>query len=171
MKSPSVRIVTLVEHRDRLSSLAQLHHDEWSNVSPFKTVEQHMNKLLSRIGPCPVPATYLLLIDDAVAGSVSLLDHDDIANLRPDLSPWLASLVVEPKHRRRGYGRALVAYCVDQARELGVPILYLYTHTHAQYYGRLGWQAIEERASGHAKVTVMQMQLAEARALAAELRR
>jgi hypothetical protein len=29
----------------------------------------------------------------------SLLEHDDIAEVRPDLSPWLASLLVVPKYR------------------------------------------------------------------------
>jgi hypothetical protein len=52
-------------------------------VSPFKTVDQHATKLLSRIGSDSVSATFILLIDRAVAGSVSLLDHDDIDNVVP----------------------------------------------------------------------------------------
>jgi hypothetical protein len=47
-------------------------------VSPFKTLDRHAEKLRSRIGPNSIPATYILLIDNAVAGSVSLLDYDDI---------------------------------------------------------------------------------------------
>jgi GNAT superfamily N-acetyltransferase len=142
-----------------LSPLAKFHHEEWSHVSPFSTPVEHEKKLLSRIGPHPPPATYLLLLDDQLVGSVSLLKHDDIANVRPDLSPWLASLFVVPKNRGRGYGRKLLIYCIDQARALGFPSLYLYTHTHTDFYVRLGWRAIEERTSRCANVTVMQMTL------------
>lgn len=152
-------ILSLVDHVDRLPSLAQLHHDEWSHVSPFKTIDQHAQKLRSRIGPNSVPATYILLVDEVVAGSVSLLKHDDIANLRADLSPWLASLLVEPRHRGQGYGRALVDHCVGRARALAFPTLYLYTDTHSKFYERLGWQLIEERISRGVQVAVMELQL------------
>ena len=128
-------------------------------MSPFKTTAQHTEKLLLRMSRRPPPATYVLLVDEEVAGSVSLLQHDDIAEVRPDLSPWLASLLVVPKYRGRGYGRQLVVHCVEQTRKLGFPILYLYTHTHPEYYARLGWRSIEERAVRGEAVTVMCKQL------------
>ena len=124
-------------------------------MSPFKTVAQHEKKLRSRIGDHPPPETYVLLIRGEVAGSVSLLNYDDIAQVRPDLSPWLASLFVVPKHRGRGYGRRLAAHCVDQAQSLGFSTLYLYTHTHPEFYAALGWRVIEERTVRGAEVTVM----------------
>lgn len=158
-----MQILSLVDHVDRVLSLAQLHHDEWSHVSPFKTVAQHATKLRSRIGTNSVPATYILIIDDAVAGSVSLLDHDDIANVRPDLSPWLASLLVEPRRRGHGYGRALVDHCADRARALAFPSLYLYTGTHAKFYERLGWQVIQQCIARGVQVTVMGLQLTSSR--------
>jgi N-acetylglutamate synthase-like GNAT family acetyltransferase len=154
-----MQIVSLVDHVDCIPALAQLHHEEWSHVSPFKGLDQHAAKLRSRIGLNPVPATYILLIEHTVAGSVSLLPYDDIANLRPDLSPWLASLLVVPRHRGRGYGRALVGHCVGCARALGFRTLYLYTDTHTDYYARLGWHPIEERTSRGLEVTVMELPL------------
>src|SRR5215813_14480575 len=97
-------IASLIDHIEQLPRLARLHHDEWIQVSRFTTVDEHIRKLESRISQSAIPATYILLIDGVVAGSVSLLDHDDIDNVRPDLFPWLASLYVEPRHRRQGYG-------------------------------------------------------------------
>jgi len=154
-----LRIVSLYEHRDLLPSLARLHHEQWSDVSPFKTPGEHEKKLLGRISRDPPPATYVLLVDEGVAGSVSLLKHDDIANVRPDLSPWLASLLVVPKYRGRGYGRKLIADCAHCARALGYSALYLYTHTHSDYYERLGWRSIERRMVRGAAVTIMKMPL------------
>src|SRR5262245_27097406 len=138
-----MRIVSLVKHLDLLPSLARLHNNEWGHVSPFKTFEQHMMKLQSRIGRGRVPATFVAIVNSAVAGSVSLLKRDDIGDVRPDLTPWLASLVVAPEHRSRGFGRALVQHCIDQGSALGASALYLYTDSHASYYSGLGWIAME----------------------------
>jgi predicted N-acetyltransferase YhbS len=154
-----MRIVSLIDELDLLPPLAQLHHDEWSHVSPFKTVGQHLTKLRSRIGRDPIPATFVVAVDREVVGSVSLLKRDDIDDVRPDLTPWLASLMVAPGHRSRGLGRALVQHCIDQARLLGYPALFLYTDSHAAYYSRLGWLTMEQRLSRGADVTVMQFLL------------
>jgi len=150
-------IASLADHLDQLVVLARFHHAEWSHVSRFRTVDQHADKLRSRIsfGPDRIPSTYILLIDGAVAGSVSLLEHDDIGDVRPDLSPWLASLYVEPAHRRLGYGSSLVRNCIEQARRCGCSTLYLYTDTHSRFYERFGWRPIEYRASRGLDVTVM----------------
>lgn len=45
-----MQIVWLIDHLAHLPLLAQLHHDEWSHISPFKTVNQHVAKLRSRAG-------------------------------------------------------------------------------------------------------------------------
>lgn len=155
-------IASLAAHLDKLDVLARLHHAEWSHVSRFTTVDQHADKLKSRIssGHDRIPATYILLIDGVAAGSVSLLDRDDIGGVRPDLSPWLASLYVEPRHRRLGYGSALVKHCIQQAAKCGCSTLYLYTDTHSKFYERLGWQPIEYLTSRGLDVTVMALRIA-----------
>ena len=154
-----MHIVSLIDHIEQLPRLARLHHDEWSQVSRFTTVDEHIRKLESRISHSAIPATYTLLIDGVVAGSVSLLDHDDIDDVRPDLSPWLASLYVEPGHRGHGYGSALVRHCILQAGKSRRPSLYLYTDTHSQFYMRFGWRPIEARISRGLDVTVMELHL------------
>ena len=89
----------------------------------------------------------------------SLLEHDDIAEVRPDLSPWLASLLIMPKYRAVIYGREFVFRCVEQARILGFLVLYLYTQTHPEYYARLGWRSIEQRIVRSETVTEMRKSL------------
>jgi predicted N-acetyltransferase YhbS len=155
-------IGSLADHIDQLPELARLHHAQWSHVSRFTTVDQHADKLRSRIsqGRDGIPATYVLLIDGAVTGSVSLIDCDDIGDVRPDLSPWLASLYVEPSRRRLGNGSALVKHCIEQAKQLGCSTLYLYTDTHSKFYERFGWRAIERRVSRGLDVSVMALKLA-----------
>jgi GNAT superfamily N-acetyltransferase len=154
-----MQIASLIDHVDQLPRLAKLHHDEWSQVSRFRTFEEHLRKLETRMSHRPIPATYILFIDSVVAGSVSLIDHDDLDNVRPDLSPWLASLYVEPGHRRQGYGSALVRYCLLQAGKALCPRLYLYTDTHSQFYVRFGWQPIETRISRGVDITIMELKI------------
>lgn len=154
-------IASLADHLDQLPLLAALHHAQWSHVSRFTTIDQHAGKLKARISASHgrILATYILLIDEIAAGSVSLLDRDDIGGVRPDLSPWLASLYVEPRHRRRGYGSALVRHCIQQAGKCGCSTLYLYTDTHSKFYERLGWQPIEYRTSRGLDVTIMALRI------------
>ena len=154
-----MHIASLIQHVDQLPRLAKLHHDAWSQVSRFTTVDDHIRKLETRISHRPIPATYILLIDSVVEGSVSLIDQDDIDNVRPDLSPWLASLYVEPRHRRQGHGSALVRHCILQAAKALCPRLYLYTDTHSQFYVRFGWQPIETRVSRGLDITIMELKI------------
>lgn len=152
-------IRSLANHSDWLATLAQMHHAEWSGVSPFKTPKQHAEKLRSRTGGSPLPSTYVMTVDDTVVGSVSLLKGDDIAGVRPDLSPWLSSLLVIPARRGRGFGRALVEHCVAESDRLGFAALHLWTNTHRRFYERLGWDTLEERVVGSLRATVMKRAL------------
>ena len=45
---------------------------------------------------------------------------------RADLRPWLADVVVAPKHQKQGIGKMLVDVAVRQAKERGFNKLYLF---------------------------------------------
>ena len=72
---------------------------------------------------------------------------------RMDLSPWLASLFVEPGHRQQGIGSALVRRMVEEARALAISRLHLYTPDRASFYARMGWRRLGlERFRGYSMV-------------------
>src|SRR5712691_7502498 len=79
---------------------------------------------------------------------------------RPELSPWLSGVFVAPEHRRRGIGAALVERVVQEARALGIPLLYLYTPGSGSLYLRLGWSVMEHtfyrELWGDQEVTIME---------------
>jgi predicted N-acetyltransferase YhbS len=91
---------------------------------------------------------------DTWLGSVSLLQNDD-ERIR-QYSPWLASLVVREQARGRGIGRALVARCIEEAKALHVPALYLYCEADlVAYYSALGWREWDMVMLGKLPVAVM----------------
>lgn len=71
--------------------------------------------------------------------SLATRDLDD----RPDIGPWLACVFVCPSERRKGLAAQLIEGICGHAREAGVTVLYLHTHSQADYYARLGWQIRE----------------------------
>jgi GNAT superfamily N-acetyltransferase len=74
---------------------------------------------------------------------------------RKDLRPWLAAVYVDPAHRRKGYGAALVRAACDHAAALGNDHLYLYTESAPGFYETLGWTTLEKRTYHGDEVTVM----------------
>jgi ribosomal protein S18 acetylase RimI-like enzyme len=57
-------------------------------------------------------------------------------------------LAVSPAHRGKGYGRVLTQACIDRARKLAIPIIFLYTGTFMaaarQLYEKLGFKRAPE---------------------------
>ena len=85
-----------------------------------------------------MPRTFVLLVDGEPAGTASLVAHD--LDERPDLSPWLAGVVVPAPLRGRGYAGRLVRAVEDSARASGFDAMWLYTRTAEHVYARAGWK-------------------------------
>lgn len=85
--------------------------------------------------PGHIPLSLIAMVDGAPAGTVNLIAHDH--SKLPELTPWLAALVVVRKHRGKGIGSALVRRLLTEAARLGVSRLYLGTDT-PDFYTRLG---------------------------------
>lgn len=77
-------------------------------------------------------------------GSASLL-AEDMPEF-PPIGPWLASVFVIAGQRGRGIGARLVARVLEEARQLGVDTVHLFTTEAAAYYVRQGWRIREPRA-------------------------
>ncbi len=91
-------------------------------------------------------------------GMCSLRKNDGI---RPDLTPWLGSLVVDPKYQKQGVGKMLADATTLKAQELGFKTLYLFAFdlTIPQSYERLGWKKIGMDEIKSHPVTVMEVKL------------
>jgi GNAT superfamily N-acetyltransferase len=110
------------------------------------TVEEMTALILApHFGP---EETFVLFDGDRPVGTAGLMRSD--LESRPDLTPWLGGLFVEPAFRARGHATALVRHVEDFARAALVPVLWLYTLHAEGLYLRLGWQhAGVEQEAGH----------------------
>ena len=69
---------------------------------------------------------------------------------RPQLTPWVAAVWVEPQARRRGVGAALVDRAARDCFALGIERAYLCArHERSGFYQRLGWTPIERAVGPH----------------------
>ena len=111
------------------------------------------------LGRRQIPTTFVALEGETLLGSACLL-ADDMHQYR-DLTPWLASVFVAPEHRACGAGSALVQRVVEEARALGIKMLYLYTPDREGFYSRMGWAVRERTEYMGIDVVIMQLSLAD----------
>ena len=90
--------------------------------------------------------TFVLFEGETPAGTVGLMARD--LESRPDLTPWLGGLYVEPAFRGKGYASALVTHVEERTRAAAVSALWLYTRNAEGFYLRRGWEraGVEQEA-------------------------
>jgi predicted N-acetyltransferase YhbS len=152
-----LQILPLYERPQAIEQLARWHFAQWGSLNPAGTIERRIARFQEHLQPDRVPQTFVAVDDDQLLGSASLVAAD-LPN-RADLSPWLASVYVDPPFRQRGIGAALVEFVAKEARRLGFPVIYLFTPDRAAFYGRLGWQVVEQSDWNGIGVTVMELPL------------
>lgn len=141
-----MKIAHLFEHPEHLPEIARRIHEEWWAGKPGHTVETMAARLATASHRDAVPLSLVALIDESPVGTVNLVENDN--DERPDLSPWLAALLVWPEQRGLGIGSQLVRALVAEAARLDIPRFYLGTDI-PQYYIRLGAERYERGPGGY----------------------
>lgn len=80
---------------------------------------------------------FLCLQDGQIIGGLGIIAND--FHDRPDLTPNICAVYVEPTCRRKGIAGKLLNMAVEAMRERGVSPLYLLTD-HDGFYERYGWK-------------------------------
>lgn len=128
-----MQIVTLTDRPDLVPAVAAWLHADFDHPRG-PTLAQREAFLRAQRAP---DETFVLFDGDDPVGTASLVAQD--MSSRPELTPWLASVVVRPEFRGRGYSTALVRHVEARAAETA-DVLWLYTWTAAPLYAKLGWQ-------------------------------
>jgi len=133
-------ITRLFGHPHHVDQVAALNHAEFWTDQNIHTHESLAALLRQAATPDASPLSRIALVDGAPVGTVKLVENDDEKRIR--LRPWLAALVVDPEHRHRGIGSALVRDLQQFAANLGIDTLCLGTDNPG-FYARLGAQVHE----------------------------
>ncbi|MCB8821156.1 GNAT family N-acetyltransferase [Microvirga rosea] len=98
------------------------------------------------LGADPIPTAFVAHDDERFVGTVSLILCDEES--RPEYSPWIAALWVEPEFREQGIGERLVTRAFYRAGELGIHRVYLLSgERRRSFYEKRGWTIFEENVS------------------------
>lgn len=152
-----VTLTYLFDHPEHIPTLAAWHHAQWGHWGSYPSVEARAEALRKHLGKWTIPTTFIAVEGPRVLGSASLVEHD--LALRPDLSPWLASVYVEPSARRQGIASRLVERVAAEAERMGIPRLYLFTPDCEALYAGLGWTVLERLDYHSEQIVVMEYEV------------
>ena len=136
----------LADHREHIPRLAEWLHAQWGYLHEGDSVERRAARLEARSTRGGIGTAFVAVDGETLLGTASLVDQD--LEIRPELTPWLASVFVAPEHRRKGVAAALVRRVVEEARGQRIPRLYLWTTDQQSLYARMGWQAVVRSRQG-----------------------
>lgn len=105
-------------------------------------------RLRENLTDTPIPLALVAHDGDAFLGTASVIPSD-LAE-RPQLTPWIAAVWVEPHARQHGIGGALVNRATQDCFALGFERAYLCARPQrATFYEGLGWFPIERDVGPH----------------------
>ena len=145
-------ISPLVEVPHAIQRLAQWFYTEW-HAFDNRSVAAIEAQLAQNLNLDCIPITFVAHTHGDLLGTVSL----DMSDLPPfdHLSPWLASLYVQPEARSAGIGGALVRHVQQFASSHGISTMYLWTPGATRLYERCGWTVIEQTVYHRQRITLM----------------
>jgi predicted N-acetyltransferase YhbS len=100
-------------------------------------------RLRENLSAQTIPFALVAHEGEAFLGTASVIASD--LDERPQYTPWVAAVWIEPEFRARRVGTALVAAATEKAFGLGSQQVFLCAAPpRRSYYERLGWAPIEE---------------------------
>lgn len=150
----NMKIAYLADHPDDIPTLAAWFYHEWAYLHPDRTPQDVTRLITERANKDKIPLALVAFAGDELIGTVCLKVND--METKPELTPWLAGLYVKPSWRRQGVGSLLVNAIEQQAGELGVGRLYLYTPESEYFYAKRGWCVREKCHYHNVAVSVME---------------
>ena len=154
-----IKIDLLKNHPNTIPVLAHIWHEVLGKIwFPELTIQEIESLTYDELNTCDETTSFVALCDEVPVGFCTFKLNEEF---RPDLGPWLADVVVDPKYQNQGIGKMLVDVTSLKAKELGFKKLYLFAFdlTIPEYYQRLGWKQIGMDEFKSHPVTVMEVVL------------
>lgn len=127
------KIIRLVDRPELMEAMAAWFNEKWG--IPLEAYLDSMRECLA--GGRAYPQWYAVTESERIIGGAGVIEND--FHDRPDLTPNLCALYVEPDSRGRGVAGELLDYISRDMEARGVATLYLVTD-HTSFYERYGWE-------------------------------
>jgi len=148
----------LKNHPQHVELCARWSFETWGHYTPERPLEDFIASRKQYLNDDKLPLTYLALVDQKPVGMCSLAVN---RGLFPELTPWLATLYVEPEYSKQGIGTMLEKATCDKARSMGYKMIYLFTSEAnlVPWYEKLNWKVRCVAEIHNHQVTVMEKKL------------
>jgi len=127
----------LCNNPEYINKVANWIYDEFVVKTGGSLTYEEVVAYLSETNKKDYPFVFVAVYDNKCMATVSIFEND--LKTQKELTPWLASLYVEPKYRGKGVGEKLIERIKSEVKQLGFNTLYLRTEYTADYYKQLGW--------------------------------
>ena len=120
-----------------IEPLSRALYQEWLDFAPWSSLEKiraYYRKCLDGDG---LPLAFAAVAEDGRLLGSAALKRFDMEEF-PQYEYWLGDVFVLPEYRGKGIGHALIAHCLQTARSLRLPALYLYTPDVQAVYAKYG---------------------------------
>lgn len=154
-----IKIDLLKNHPHAIPALAHIWHEVLGKIwFPELTIKEIESLTYDELSHSDETILFVALCDQIPVGFSAFKLKEEF---RPDLGPWLADVVVAPKHQKQGVGKMLIDIAMLKAKELGFGKLYLFAFdsTILEYYKRLGWNKLEVNEFKSYPVTLMEIKI------------
>lgn len=153
--NPDIRYLS--DNDSEILTVAGWLYQEWGRLVEGRTLETAYDKVKQSLGSDEIPMTLLYYLDGNLIGTAGI-DHADMST-HPELTPWMVSVYVDPRYRRKGIGTALCQRIIDEFVCLGIKTAYLFTPDQENLYARLGWYTILREEYRGEQVVIMKLDL------------
>ncbi|NCU27916.1 N-acetyltransferase [Candidatus Nomurabacteria bacterium] len=137
-----------------INHIATVTHQAFHHLRPSENLQNRIEKYQKRVMERPESpqAVFAGFLNDECVGTISVVDSD-LAD--STLTPWLASLWVDPRFRHQGIARQLIEHSVKHIHNHKIDTVYLFTDTLTDFYKKLGWTVLEKRMLHEYPITVL----------------
>lgn len=140
MLQEDIKIQNLLLYPQHIEMVANWIYQEFGKGNPDRTLEYVINRFKNR-NLNKIPLSLIALIDNKCVGVVSIFDND--LETRPELTPWLAGLYVNPNCRCKGVADKLITGVLEICKNINYNTVFLRTEHTSDYYKKHGWTFVE----------------------------
>jgi GNAT superfamily N-acetyltransferase len=132
--------ISLLPNDAAAGTVARWQHQEWAKGYGNASLAKFVKEVRQSIKSETIPVVFVAMLGEEIVGTASIVEND--LPSRYDINPWLASIVVHPLWRNRGFATALINAAISHAKRLQLVKLFLFTAKLEPMYAKFGFLTV-----------------------------